>query len=109
MVSLMYGIGLVVAQENVEARLALLDEVVLKGQCLALVVDGDVFDIDSLAHERAGFRVGLGSVEKVRPHTGAQVLRLAHVDHLACGVLVEIAAGRGGERPNFVVEIHALS
>ena len=54
------GIGLVVAQQDVEARLALLDEVVFERQRLMLVVDQDVLDVDGFAHERAGLGVGLG-------------------------------------------------
>ena len=39
------GVGLVVPQQDVEARLPLLDEVVLESQCLLLVIDEDVFDV----------------------------------------------------------------
>ncbi len=53
------GVGLVVAQQNVEARLALLDEVVFERERFVLVGDGDVFEVDGLAHERAGLGVGL--------------------------------------------------
>ena len=49
-------IGLVVAQQDVEARLALLDQVVFKRQRLVLVGDRDVLDVDRLAHQRAGLR-----------------------------------------------------
>ena len=52
-------VGLVVAKQDVEAWLALLDEVVFKGEGLAFVVDEDVVEVDSLAHERAGLGVGL--------------------------------------------------
>jgi len=53
------GIGLIVAKKNVEAWMALLDEVVFQGQSFVLVGDQDVIEIDSFAHERAGFRIGL--------------------------------------------------
>ena len=43
------GIGLVVAQQDVEARLVLLDQVVLERQRLLLVVDQDVVDVARLA------------------------------------------------------------
>ena len=39
------GVGLVVAQQHVEARLILLDEVVLERQRFLLVIDQDVVDI----------------------------------------------------------------
>ena len=51
------GISLVVAQQDVEARLLLLDEVVLERQRLFVIGDDDVVDVDRLAHQRAGFRV----------------------------------------------------
>ena len=46
-------VGFVIAQENVEARLALLDQVVLKRERLVLVGNLDVIHIDGLAHQRA--------------------------------------------------------
>src|SRR5437660_9602116 len=45
-------ICLVVAQKNVEARLLLLDEIVLESQRLALVFDNDVLHVDGFAHQR---------------------------------------------------------
>ncbi len=102
------GVGLVVAQQDVEAGLALLDEVVFEGEGFALVGDGDVFEVDGLAHERAGLGVGLVGGEEVGADAGAQVLGLADVDDLALGVLVEVAAGAGGERADFGEEVHAL-
>ena len=102
------GVGLVVAQQDVEARLALLDQVVFKRQRFAFVIDRDVVDVDRLAHQRAGLAiVDLVSLEEIRAHARAQVLGLADVDDLAFGILVEIAAGRGGERADFFEEIHA--
>ena len=96
------GVGLVVAQQDVEARLALFDQVVFKCQRLALVVDDDVLDIDRLAHERAGLRIlKLVGFEKVAAHARAQVFRLADIDHHALGVLVQIAARLGGNGGGF--------
>ncbi len=100
------GVGLVVAQQDVEAGLALLDEVVFKGQGLVLVGDEDVVEIDGLAHQRAGFGVGLGGFKKIGAHARAQVLGLADVDDLALGVFVEVDAGLGGEGADFLVEVH---
>ena len=91
------GVGLVVAKKDVEAGLALLDEVVFEGEGFALVVDGDVFDVDSLAHEGAGLGVGLGGFEEVGAYAGAEVFGLADVDDLAFGILVEVATGLGWE------------
>ena len=103
------GVGLVVAQQDVEARLALLDEVVFEGEGFALVGDGDVFDVDGLAHERAGLGVRLVGFEEVGADAGAEVLGLADVDDLALGVLVEVAAGAGGQGADFCEEIHGAA
>ena len=90
------GVGLVVAQQDVEARLALLDEVVFEREGLAFVVDEDVVEVDGLAHERAGLGVGLRGLEQIGADARAQVLRLADVDDLALGVLVEVDPGPVG-------------
>ena len=82
------GIGFVVAQQDVEAWLALLDEVVFQGKGFVLVVDEDVVDVDGVAHEGAGFGVGLGGFEEVGADAGAEVFGLADVDDLAVGVLI---------------------
>ena len=100
------GVSLVVAQQNVEARLALLDEVVFERQRLMLVGHQDVIEVDGLAHQRAGLGVGLRGLQQIRAHPRAQVLRLAHVDDFALGVLVEIHAGLGGKDADFLVEVH---
>ncbi len=100
------GVGLVVAQQDVEARLALLDEIVLEREGLMLVGHRDVIHVDRLAHQRAGLGVSLRRSQEVGAHAGAQVLGLADVDHLALGVLVEIAAGEGREGADFREQIH---
>ena len=99
-------VSLVIAQKDVEAGLALLDQVVFECERLMLIGDGDVVDVDGLAHEGAGLGVGLGGGEEIRAHAGAQVFRFADVDDLALGVFVEIATGAGGERADFLEEIH---
>ena len=100
------GVGLVVAQQDVEARLALLDEVVFESQGLVLVGDEDVVEVDGLAHQRAGFGVGLRGFKQVGADARAQVVGLADVDDLALGVLVEVHAGLGGQGADFLVEVH---
>ena len=100
------GIGLIVAQQDVEARLALLDQVVFKRQRLMLIRDGDVFQIHRLAHQRAGLGMRLVRRKKVRPDPRTQVLGLADVDYSPFGVLIQIAAGAGGQRANFLEQIH---
>ena len=101
------GVGFVVAEEDVEAGFALLDEVVFEGEGFALIGDEDVFEVDGLAHERAGLGVGgLVGGEEVAADAGTQVLGLADVDDFALGVLVEVAASAGGEGPDFFVDVH---
>ena len=99
-------VGLIVAQQDVEARLALLDEVVLESKGLMLVGDENVLDIDGLSHERAGFGVGLRRFKQIRADAGAQVFGLADIDHFAFCVLVEIHPGLGGKCADFLVEVH---
>ena len=103
------GVGLVVAQQDVEARLALLDEVVFEGEGLVLVGYEDVVEVDGLAHERAGLGVGLRSLEQIGTDARAQVIRLAHVDHFAVGILVEIHAGLGWQAADFLVQVHGAT
>ena len=47
-------VGLVVAQQDVEARLVLLDQIVLERQRFLFVVDQNVVDIGCLGDESAG-------------------------------------------------------
>jgi len=82
------GVGFVVAQQDVEAGLALLDEVVFQGEGFVLVVDEDVVDVDGIAHEGAGFGVGLVGFKEVGTDPGAEVFGLADVDDLARGVFI---------------------
>jgi len=70
------GVSLVVAQQDVEARLLLLDEVILERERLFVIGDNDVVDIDRLADERAGLRVFPTAFVKIRRNPRAQVLAL---------------------------------
>ena len=71
-----------------------------------LVGHRDVVHVDRLAHQGAGFGIGLRRFEEVGAHPGAEVLGFADVDHLALGVLVEVAAGRSGQGADFCQQIH---
>ena len=103
------GIGFVIAQQNIEARLTLFDEVVFERQRFLVVGDDDVVDVDRLADQRVRFCVLPTGGTKVARHPAAQVLRLTHVDDIAFGVLVQVHAGLGGQGADFLVEIHAQS
>ena len=52
------GVGFVVAQQDIKARLVLLDEVVFERQRLFFVVDQDVVDVAGFGDQGAGFDVG---------------------------------------------------
>ena len=97
------GIGFVVTEKDVEARFALLDEVVFECERFVLVGDKDVVDVDGLAHEGARLGVGLGGLKKIGANARTEVLGLADVDDFSVGVLIEIDAGLGGEEANFLV------
>src|ERR1039458_1400243 len=81
-------ISLVVAQQDVEARLVLLDEVVFERQRFLLVIDLDVLDVARLGDERAGLDVGQLVFREVAADAVAQDLSLAHVDDAAGAVLI---------------------
>src|SRR5207253_11354514 len=102
------GISLVIAQQQVEARFTLLDEVVLERQRLFFVVNDDVLDVSRLADQRAGLGLDLDPLHEIRTHPRPQALRLANVDDLALGVLVEIHSGPERQGSNFFAQIHFL-
>lgn len=103
------GVGFVIAEEDVEAGLALLDEVVFEGEGFAFVVNGDVFDVDGLAHEGAGLGVGLGGFEEVGADAGTEVFGFADVDDHALGIFVEVAAWFWGDGADFSEEIQGAA
>ena len=82
-------IGLVVAQQNVETRLVLLDQVVLERQRLFFVIDQDVVDIARFGDQRPGLDVGKLVVGKVAAHAQPQALGLADVDYPPGSILVQ--------------------
>jgi hypothetical protein len=71
-----------------------------------LVGNENVVDVDGLAHEGAGLGVSLGGFKKVGADSGAKVFGLADVDDHSVGVLVEVHTGLGGEKADFLDEIH---
>jgi hypothetical protein len=95
-------ISLVIAQQDVEARLALLDEIIFESQRFFVVAHDDVIDVDRLAHQRSGLRVLPPPFVKVAAHAAAQVLRLANVYDFALGILIQIHAGIGRDGANFL-------
>ena len=101
-------ICLIVAQQNIEARLLLLDEVVLKSQRFPLVFDDDVLNVDRFAHQRAGLGILRRRLQQIGAHSRPQALCLADVDHLPLGVLVHVHARADGQCANFLLQIHRM-
>ncbi len=92
-------IGLVVAQANVEARLVLLDELVLRQQRLGLGGDEQALDLVDARHhlDRAARRARALGVREVPGHALADRFRLADVDDLARLVAKEVDTGAVGQ------------
>ena len=86
---LQVGIVLVVAQQDVVFRRALLDEVVLERQRLDDRVGDDDLEAGDLVEQRVGLRVRAVRAEIVA-HAVAQRARLADVDGVAARVEVQI-------------------
>ena len=67
-------VGLVVPQQDVVARLPLLDEVVFERQSLFFIVDLDKVDAARIVDERAGFDVGQSFIQEIVADPGTKVL-----------------------------------
>ena len=100
------GVGFVVLEEDVEAGLVLLDEVVFEGEGLFFVFDDDVVEVGGFGDEGTGFGFREAVVGEVVADAGAEVLRFADVDDVAEGVFVEINARQEGQLRHFLAEIH---
>jgi hypothetical protein len=84
----------------------LLDEVILERQRLFVVGNDDVVDVDRLAYQRAGLGVRHPAFVKIGADPVSQAFRLADIDDLSLGVLVQIHAGRGRDGANFLLQVH---
>src|SRR5499433_1174046 len=62
------GVGFVVSEQNVESRLLLLDQVVLKGQRLFVVGDDDVVDVHRFLHKGSGLGICYPAFMKIGTH-----------------------------------------
>ena len=91
------GVALVVGEPDVEARLMLLDEVVLEEEGLGLGRNDDRLEVGDLAHQGRA----LGRIARVRAeiarHARAEALGLSHVKNLPRRVLPQIHAGFVGK------------
>ena len=89
-----HRVRLAVLEVDVVARLAVLDEGVLQQQRLELAARHDHLEVGHLARQHFGLDVAAGAraALKVGRHSGAQILRLAHVQHGAAAVLEQVHA-----------------
>ena len=86
-------IALVVAHQNVEARLVLLDQRSLGEKRLRLVLDGHRLEVVHGVNHRAHFRRMPRTGPEVRRYSAPEVFRLAYIDYYAPTISHEIAAG----------------
>ncbi len=89
------GEGLVVAQQHVVARLQLLDEIGLEQERLGLRAGGDELHRGRLG-DHAGDAVRMRLAARVRRDAGADVARLADIEHVAIRRDHAVDAGRIG-------------
>ena len=98
-------IGLVVAQQDIEFRLVLLDQTVFQRQGLALVVHDDVIEVRDFPHQRAGLGVQPARFQEIRFHAIAQGTRFPDVQNVSQGVLEQIDARLRGKAGGFLYRV----
>ena len=98
-------VRLVVAQQDIEFRLVLLDQIVFERQGFALVVHDDVIEIRDFPHQRAGFGIQPAGFEEVRFDAIPQGTRFPHVQNISQGVLEQIDARLGGKAGGFLMRV----
>ena len=99
------GVGLVVLEQDVVARLQSLDERILQQQGVGFAVDDDVTDFDDLLHQYAHLGAVLAALHEVGRHALAQALGLAHIDDLARAVHELVNARRQRQESHLLLEI----
>jgi hypothetical protein len=99
------GITLIVAKEDIETGLVLLDQVVLKSERLLFVFDEDVIDILGFGDEGTGFGVSEVIDREVAADAVAEDLGLAHVDDAGVAVLIKIDTGRERELRDLLKQV----
>ena len=92
------GIGLVVAQPDVERRPVALDQVLLQQQRLVLAAGAEELDLLDPLDQLGRLDRGVGLAPEVRLHPLSQRLGLAHVQHLAVAAVEQVHAGAVGQR-----------
>ena len=93
---------LVVLEIAVESGLNVLDEPAFEEEGVDLAFGLEEVDVANLAHEVGSAAILLGRLEEVAAGPGAEVLRLAHVDHAAGRILHQVHTRRRGKRPHLL-------
>jgi len=97
-------VPLVVLEPDVEVRLVHLDQVVFENQGFFLGARHDDLEVgDELDHLARKDRVP-AILSEIRAHAAPQAARLADVDDLALGVLVQVHAGLLGQRAQLLAQ-----
>ena len=99
-------ISLIVAQQDVETRLSLLDEIIFESKRLFVVGDDDIVNIHRFAYQGSSLRVLNAAFVKIGANPAAEVLGLADINNLALCVLVEIHPGRSRQATDFGGQVH---
>ena len=97
---------LVVAEEDVEARLVALDEVVLEGERLHLGVGDHEVEVRDLRDHVAALGVDGTAGLEIRSHAVAEHTGLADVEDMALAVLEHVHAGADRQRLELLVQTH---
>jgi hypothetical protein len=98
-------IRLVIAQQDVETRLPLLDQIVLKRQRFFVVVDLNEVDLSRFPQQCPGFDVRAPLLGEITPHAISQILRLADVQDSTVGVLIEVDSRECWQLSGFFAEL----
>ena len=98
--------GFVIAQEDVEARFVLLDEVVFKGERFLIVIDLNKINVARFGDETTGLGFRQPVFIEVTPYAAAKILRLADVEILPFAIFVKVNARLGGKLRYFLAEFH---
>ena len=99
-------IRLIVFEEDIEARLVLLDEVRLENQGLDLVVHDDELEIRDQPDQLSRLRIVITARLKIRPDAVAKVLCFADIQDLAGLIPVNVDTGICRQRFEFFRDGH---
>ena len=96
------GKGLVVAEVAVELGQQVFDQPGLHEQGVDLALGVEVVDVADFLDQPGGAGVFRGRLEEVAARAGAEVFRLADIDHPAGGILHQVDAGGVREGPHLL-------